>query len=266
MKIVRKLSTGAESVEETKVAPAAEAKAEEEVAIEVHSGAEEAKEAPVEEKKEEKVEAKEEAKEAVKTAEAPKAEAEKTEEKPAATPKKKKAKAVVADALAAKANKPVIKKVWDEAETDEYLVKKLSADIEEGAADVIALVKKAFEERISELKSEESFVFCGIKFTKTRVNAKFNSFNRPNNLVYYTTAYEMIDAKRNGERQTISAVGDKANKKLLPPFCIKNEKDEWVNFEGDLCKEAAEAYPDFLARSEAVNQKNAADAQRRLGK
>jgi hypothetical protein len=261
MKIVRKLSTGAESVEETKVAPAEEAKVEEEAVIEVHSGAEEAKEAPVEEKIEAKAEPKSEDAEPVKTAEAPKAEG-----KAAAAPKKKKAKAVVADALAAKANKPVIKKVWDEAETDEYLVKKLSADIEEGAADVIALVKKAFEERISELKSEESFVFCGIKFTKTRVNAKFNSFNRPNNLVYYTTAYEMIDAKRNGERKTISAVGDKANKKLLPPFCIKNENDEWVNYEGDLCKEASEAYPDFLARSEAVNQKNAADAQRRLGK
>jgi len=263
MKIVRKLSTGAESVEETKVAPAEEAKVEEEAVIEVHSGAEEAKEAPVE-KVEVKAEPKSEDAEPVKTAEAPKEVG--TAEGKAAAPKKKKAKAVVADALAAKANKPVIKKVWDEAETDEYLTKKLSADIEEGAADVIALVKKAFEERISELKSEESFVFCGIKFTKTRVNAKFNSFNRPNNLVYYTTAYEMIDAKRNGERQTISAVGDKANKKLLPPFCIKNEKDEWVNYEGDLCKEASEAYPDFLARSEAVNQKNAADAQRRLGK
>jgi uncharacterized membrane protein YqiK len=261
MKIVRKLSTGAtETAEEAKVAPEAAAKVEEEVAIEVHSGAEES--APAEE---EKKEAKAEAKEAVKVAEAPKPLTE-AEAKAEAAPKKKKAKAVVAEALAAKANKPVIKKVWDEEETSADLAKKLSADIEDGAADVVELFKKAFEARLSELKNDESIVFCGIKFTKTRVNAKFNSFNRPNQLVYYTTAYEMIDAKRNGDRTTISAVGDKASKTLKPPFCIKNDKDEWVDYKGDLIKEATDAYPEFCDRSEAVNQKNLADAQRRIGK
>jgi len=266
MKIVRKLNpAGAATVEEVKVAPTEAAKAEEETVVEVH-GAEKAEAAPVEEKKEVAEEAKTEAKE---VAEAPKAEATTVAEAPKAAEapkKKKKTKTVVADALAAKANKPIIKKVWDEAETDEEFAKALSADIEDGAADVVQLFKKVFDKRLAELKNEESFVWCGIKFTKTRVAAKFNSFNRPNNLVYYTTAYEMIDAKRNSERTTISAVGDKANKQLKPPFCVKNEKDEWVDYKGDLIKEASDAYPDFIDRSIAVNQKNLADASRRVGK
>ena len=188
-----------------------------------------------------------------------------TETAPAATAKsapKKKVKTTISQALAAK--KEAVKRSWSEDEVDEDFTKILQESFGDDAKDALEIFKGLLMGRIDGLKNRESFTFCGLKFTKDITPAKFNSFNRGNNIVYYTTAYVAIDAKCNGERTTISAIGDKESKTLKGPFMIKDEKGEWIAYDGDLIKEASDAYPDFCKRSEEVNKKNLDDAQRRL--